>query len=645
MKKSVKRLMILSIVFTIIAALIFALLPLAIQAIANSGGAGELLLGNSLTTFIYEAAMNYGFVYSGNLLLDTIVGTTFGLLQMFNFNVLTPYSLSSLVVLCVFLIVWLLWLIMTIVHKKPSSVEPLVVSLFTFSISFFMLYSYEFMVVSMYGTYVNMLTYSMSLIVEGAPLYAVILMGVVLVLTLVIFIFIFVHAFIDLCNKRRFYEDGSALDTPVNEDEVTSVEELRKLLDGEVVSPLVKEENKSTQLSSTQTSPSLGNQPFVLQQFFGANPMNQNLPLAEKKEENNLVAEPSLSKEEIYKIIKDEVSSSVDHAMSIDIMHSELPNGHENEIRAIIREEVTNALTNSSKKEDEALTEEKPFPFEKIRQLIHEEVNAIVSDEVRKIVREELDEVTVKSLPAYEPQPQIIKEIIRVETPSLAKEEAEEEKEEESSQNDEHLAQSKEVVEPLPVIEEEVPNNEKSSVEPLSLVESETIEETLPLEETHTEEKATIIRIPFTDRIRLMDPQMRANFNELKSDIMAYGVKSRVSNSGDTFRLHTKTYVKITIAGKSLKLYFALNPNDYKDSTLPISDAGHKGIYKEIPLVFKVKSDLSLRRAKQLVNEAMSKDGLTKGEVVSKDWIQEIIDTVPESGKLNEATIVDEEEE
>ena len=144
------------------------------------------------------------------------------------------------------------------------------------------------------------------------------------------------------------------------------------------------------------------------------------------------------------------------------------------------------------------------------------------------------------------------------------------------------------------------------------------------VEEPVEEEHKKIIRIPFETRIHAADPVMKAHFNELKSDILAYGVKSRISNSGDTFRLHTKTYVKITIAGKSLKLYFALDPKDYEDTKMPLADVGHKGIYKEIPLVFKVKSELSLRRAKQLIADAMAKDGLVQGEVVEKDWVSEI---------------------
>ena len=137
-------------------------------------------------------------------------------------------------------------------------------------------------------------------------------------------------------------------------------------------------------------------------------------------------------------------------------------------------------------------------------------------------------------------------------------------------------------------------------------------------------EKKPIIRIPFTTRMLGADKEMQDNYNELKNEIMSYGVNSRVSNSGDTFRLHRVTYIKITIAGLSLKLYFALDPKDYKDSTLPIQDAGHKGIYSEIPLVFKVKSGLSMRRCKQLIQDVFDKNGLEQGEIGNTNWVEEL---------------------
>ena len=179
--------------------------------------------------------------------------------------------------------------------------------------------------------------------------------------------------------------------------------------------------------------------------------------------------------------------------------------------------------------------------------------------------------------------------------------------------------------EPAPVVEEPAPEPEPEVVpEPAPVV-----------EEPQPEEKAKIIRIPFEERMAAAEQDMKDNYNEIKNEILSYGVKSRVSNSGDTFRLHRKTYVKLTIAGKSLKLYFALNPDDYKDTTIPVADASEKNIYAEIPLVFKVKSGLSMKRCKQLISDVMSKDNLVQGEVGKVNWAKEIEVALKEGKKAS----------
>ncbi len=175
--------------------------------------------------------------------------------------------------------------------------------------------------------------------------------------------------------------------------------------------------------------------------------------------------------------------------------------------------------------------------------------------------------------------------------------------------------------EPAPVVEDKV---EEVEVPVVDEVKEEEVPAPVVVEEAVAEEsKNPIIRIPFQERMKTADKSIRDNYNELKNYILSYGVKSRISNSGDTFRLHTKTYVKLTIAGKGLKLYYALDPKDYENTTIPVLDAGHKGIYAEIPLVFKVKSDLSIKRAKQLVDDAMAKDNLVQGTVEDIDWAKE----------------------
>lgn len=272
---------------------------------------------------------------------------------------------------------------------------------------------------------------------------------------------------------------------------------------------------------------------------------------------------------------------------------------------------------------------EKPLDANQIRQLIADELAKLIvkaepepepepvkeeelsEDKVRAVIAEELARVMVKPEPEPEPAP----------APEVKPVTAEEMRQIMLEAVAQMAAAKPEpapapVVQPAPVV-----------VEPAPVIVK--VEKTAPVKVAAQptevdEEKPTYERIPFQTRMLKADKEMKNNYNELKSEIMSYGVKSRVSNSGDTFRLHTKTYLKITIAGKSLKLYYALDPKDYEKTTLPVQDAGHKGIYKDIPLVFKVKSELSMRRAKQLIADTMEKSGLEQGKVELHNWVKEI---------------------
>lgn len=151
--------------------------------------------------------------------------------------------------------------------------------------------------------------------------------------------------------------------------------------------------------------------------------------------------------------------------------------------------------------------------------------------------------------------------------------------------------------------------------------------EPAPLPET-----PKIVRIPFANRLTDAEKDLKNNYNEIKAEAISYGLKSRVSNSGDTFRLHTKTYLKITIAGKGLKIYYAVDPKDYDNGPIPVKDASNKNIYKEIPGCFKVKSDLSVKRAKQLIADACGKDKLTQEAVEPHNYAAELKDYKPQGG-------------
>ena len=197
----------------------------------------------------------------------------------------------------------------------------------------------------------------------------------------------------------------------------------------------------------------------------------------------------------------------------------------------------------------------------------------------------------------------------------------------------EEVKEEEKAEETAPVTEEAAPVNEEPVVEETPAPETPVVETPIvtPTEQT---EKPKIIRIPFTTRMLEADDELKAAYNHIKSLLKSYGLNNRVANGGDSFRLHRVTYCKITVAGKSLKLYLALNPQDYVDTTYPIKDASSKNMYKETPLVFKVRSGLSLRRADELIRDCMDKHGLEQiDQVQDHDWASELANvTVEDDG-------------
>ncbi len=120
-------------------------------------------------------------------------------------------------------------------------------------------------------------------------------------------------------------------------------------------------------------------------------------------------------------------------------------------------------------------------------------------------------------------------------------------------------------------------------------------------------------RASFETRLKNSEYDLRHKYYDLRDYIKSYGVKNRISIPGDTFSAHREKYVFITIVGKHIKAYFALNPADYAESTIPVSHNTAKK-YEDLPLEIKIKSDLSFRRACKLVDDLMAKKGMTKVE-------------------------------
>lgn len=126
-------------------------------------------------------------------------------------------------------------------------------------------------------------------------------------------------------------------------------------------------------------------------------------------------------------------------------------------------------------------------------------------------------------------------------------------------------------------------------------------------------EAETVERLSFPERMQVVEKEVKADYNLLKNYLLSFGLNSRISNVADSFRLGRVLYAKLTNSGNTgLKLYLPIKIDDYKDSKIPLKSAEGIKQYEEVPTFIYVRSDLSMKRAKQLVDDVMLKNGITR---------------------------------
>lgn len=133
---------------------------------------------------------------------------------------------------------------------------------------------------------------------------------------------------------------------------------------------------------------------------------------------------------------------------------------------------------------------------------------------------------------------------------------------------------------------------------------------------------------PFVEKLADADKELQDKYEEIRQEALSYGLHERVSKAGNTFRLSRLEYLKITLVGKTLRCYYRLNPKDYDNTPIPHEDASSKKAYAEIPLLFRVRSELSVRRAKGLLADMMKAAGIekkaAKAPATEKDASQDV---------------------
>ena len=341
--------------------------------------------------------------------------------------------------------------------------------------------------------------------------------------------------------------------------------------------------------------------PYIIQNFYNGAPMPyppyHECHCHEHKEEPKPEPAPEpepeeedrpLTAKELRAIIREELDDR-EHPEELEPLTDE-------RAREVIQEELSDYYT--CKEEEEPEAEE-------------EESDVMTADDLRKMIKEEVEGAMKPS-----EEPSLTKEEVR----DIIREELGAPKEEKESLTSDEVRT---------IIAEEL----AKYLQNIAVVEEvEPAPEPAPEPEPEPEPApaaAPVIRLSFAEKVTAAPQEVKDNYNDLKAYALGYGLKSRVANGGDTFRLHTKTYFRINMVGKGLKLYYALDPKDYADSPIPVQDVGHKNLYKDIPLCFKVRSGLSVKRAKQLIDDVCGKAGLTAGAPVdTRDYAADLVNYV-----------------
>ena len=250
---------------------------------------------------------------------------------------------------------------------------------------------------------------------------------------------------------------------------------------------------------------------------------------------------------------------------------------------------------------------EQPKEEPKEEQPAEEQAPAGLSEEqVREIVeqymKEHVDELHVPGEPVFVVEPEEEEDEEPVEEP---------EDEPEEEQPVEEQPQEEPQEEPAPEEPEEQPEEEEADEEE---EEDEEEGEEAPADDNAPAGlniKGKRRRASFETRLKNSEFDLRHKYYDLRDYIKWYGLRNRISIPGDTFSYKRQRYVFITIVGKHIRVYLNLDPNDYADSTIPVEPALAKK-YEDLPCLLRVKSDLSYRRAKKLVDDVMQKIGMDK---------------------------------
>ena len=160
----------------------------------------------------------------------------------------------------------------------------------------------------------------------------------------------------------------------------------------------------------------------------------------------------------------------------------------------------------------------------------------------------------------------------------------------------------------LPLIADETP----AVADEVAVTEPEMVEE---VAEEPKEDLVMRVDRSFTAKLKQSDDEVKDRYGMIKNALLSYKkFKSTVSWNADRFNCGRATIAKMNIRGKTLCVYFALDPKDpaFKQTIYNQKDMSDQKAYAQTPFMMKIKSDLAAKRAVRLVETLAEQKGVAK---------------------------------
>ena len=131
------------------------------------------------------------------------------------------------------------------------------------------------------------------------------------------------------------------------------------------------------------------------------------------------------------------------------------------------------------------------------------------------------------------------------------------------------------------------------------------------LELTVADDKPKYIPSPtFAQKMLKADEVIQDRYDELKNYALRFKkLKTRISKKFDSINQGRLHFVKLSVAGKTLKLYLNMDIND-TDPKFHCKDMRDKKTYVTVPVLLRIKSGRAVRYAKILIDQCAELHGL-----------------------------------